>query len=184
MVDLSQEKRDEMVVQILQSKKYRHLNIPPETVADLLTLEAEKKTSSRMLVKSVRQKLHNIVAPYLGDPDYPAAAHSLEKAFASGKDEEVRWVCSRLLGMHASTCERLPVLEEFYKTLFEAIGQPRVIVDLACGLNPLAFPWMNLPVTTEYWAYDLHQPRVDMLNRFFALQGLQPLARHQDVLVE
>jgi len=184
MVNLTEEKRDELVAHILHSKKYRDLNIPPATVTDLLALEAEKHSSSRALVKAVRQKLHNIVASYLGDPDYHAAARCLEKAFATGKDEEVRLACSRLLGMHASTRERLPVLAEFYETLFDAIGQPRVIIDLACGLNPLALPWMNLPVTTKYWAYDLHQPRVDMLNSFFALQGLEPLARHQDILVE
>jgi 16S rRNA (guanine(1405)-N(7))-methyltransferase len=183
MVNLTTEKRDELVAQILQSRKYRDLNIPIATVEDLLAQEAEKQSSSRALVKAVRHKLHNIAAPYLGDPGYPKAAHCLEKAFASGSEEEVRLACSRLLGVHASTRERLPVLQEFYDVLFSAIGQPETILDLACGLNPLAFPWMNLPNTVQYWAYDLHQPRVDMLNRYFELQGLQQLARHQDILV-
>lgn len=96
----------------------------------------------------------------------------------------MRLACSRLLGMHASTSERLPVMQEFYDVLFAAIGQPETILDLACGLNPLAFSWMNLPNTVQYWAYDLHQPRVDMLNRYFELQSLQPLACHQDILLE
>ncbi len=184
MVTLTEQQRDELVGSILQSRKYRSLNIPAATVEDLLALEAEKQTSTRALVKVVRQKLHNIAAPYLGDPDYGKAAGCLEKAFASGREEDVRLACSRLLGMHASTSERLPVLQEFYDAVFGAIGQPETILDLACGLNPLAFPWMNLPTTVQYWAYDLHQPRVEMLNRYFALQGLQPLARHQDILVE
>ena len=184
MVNLTTEKRDEFVAQILQSRKYRGLNIPIATVEDLLAQEADKQNSSRALVKAVRHKLHNIAAPYLGDPDYGRAARCLETAFAGGSEEEVRLACSRLLGVHASTRERLPVLQEFYDALFAAIGCPRIILDLACGLNPLAFPWMKLPNTVQYWAYDLHQPRVDMLNRYFELQGLRPLARHQDILVD
>lgn len=184
MVTLTEQERDELVAHILQSRKYRSLNIPAATVEDLLAQEAGKQSSTRTLVKVVRQKLHNIAASYLGDPDYGVAARCLEKAFASGKEEDVRLACARLLGMHASTSERLPVLQEFYDAVFEAIGQPATILDLACGLNPLAFPWMNLPRSVEYWAYDLHQPRVELLNHYFELQGLLPLARHQDILVE
>ncbi len=151
---------------------------------DLLAQEADKQSSTRALVKAVRQKLHNIAAPYLGDPDYGCCGALPGKSLCQGREEEVRLACSRLLGMHASTSERLPVLQEFYDAVFAAIGQPATILDLACGLNPLAFPWMNLPTTVQYWAYDLHHPRVEMLNRYFDLQGLQPLARHQDILVE
>ena len=41
------------------------------------------------------------------------------------------------------------------------------VLDLACGLHPLAFPWMGLPLTTQYYAYDIHQPRVDLIGHFF-----------------
>ena len=181
---LEVQQQQDLAVQILHSRKYRDLNIPRATVEDLLALEAEKQSSTRLLVKAVRQKLHNIVAPYLGDPDYGMAQRCLEKAFNSGEEAAVRLACSRLMGMHASTQERLPVLQAFYDNIFAAIGQPQVILDLACGLNPLAFLWMKLPSSVQYWAYDLHQPRVELLNCYFSLQGLQPLARHQDILVE
>jgi 16S rRNA (guanine(1405)-N(7))-methyltransferase len=181
---LEEQQQQDLAAQILRSRKYRDLNIPLVTVQDLLVQEADKFTSTRLLVKAVRQKLHNIAAPYLGDPDYGVAVRCLEKAFASRDPEAVRQTCARLLGMHASTQERLPVLPAFYEAIFSAIGRPAVILDLACGLNPLAFPWMGLPLSVQYWAYDLHLPRVDMLNRYFELQGLQPLARHQDILVE
>lgn len=181
---LEPQQQHDMAAQILHSRKYRHLNIPDNTVEDLLSQEAAKYNAPRPLIKAVRQKLHNIVAPYLGDPDYGKAVKCLEKAFASPEPQAVRLACTRLMGMHASTLERLPVLQEFYDAVFGEIGQPEVILDLACGLDPLAFPWMNLPLSTAYWAYDLHQPRVEMLNRYFVLQGLQPLARCQDILVE
>lgn len=184
MMNFEQDQIEALTEQILNSRKYRGLGIPAATVRDLIDQEGEKHTSTRTLVKAVRQKLHNIAAPYLGDPDYAMADRSLNKAFASHDPQEVRQACLRLMGMHASTRERLPVLKSFYDAIFSTIGQPNVILDLACGLNPLAWPWMKLPTTVQYWAFDLHQPRVDLLNRFFEWQGLQPLARHQDILVE
>ena len=184
MIKLTEQQQEDLAAQIFQSRKYRGLNIPLATVQNLLTQEADKHSSTRALVKAVRHKLHNIVAPYLGDPEYSMAERCLQKAFDKHDPAEVRLACSRLMGAHASTRERLLVLQEFYDAIFFTIGRPSVILDLACGLNPLAYPWMNLPLSTQYWAYDLHQPRVDMLNRYFGLQGLQPLARHQDILVE
>lgn len=95
----------------------------------------------------------------------------------------VKFICAQILAAHASTRERMPILEEFYRRLFARIGRPRSIIDVACGLNPFAFPWMKLPASTIYHAYDLHHPRVDLINHFFKLQGLQPLAVARDVLV-
>jgi 16S rRNA (guanine(1405)-N(7))-methyltransferase len=72
-------------------------------------------------------------------------------------------------------------LADFYPAIWALTGRPRILLDVACGLNPLAFPWMDLPVRTQYYAYDLHKTRVEFLNRFFELAGLAPLARLQDI---
>jgi 16S rRNA (guanine(1405)-N(7))-methyltransferase len=127
--------------------------------------------------------LHNIVAPYLGDPDYAAAEQQLIAAFGTADPAAVRDACASIMAYHASTRERLPQLEDFYRRIFEQTGRPRVILDIACGLNPLSFPWMDLPVSTEYCAYDIRPERIAFLNRYFALQGLSLSARVQDVLV-
>jgi 16S rRNA (guanine(1405)-N(7))-methyltransferase len=169
--------------EILSSRKYRALGIPDETVRDLLEQELPRHRTQRQALDSVRRKLHNIVAPYLGDPDYAGAARDLDQAFASDNENDVRKVCRQILDTHASTRERLPILNEFYTRLFACTGNPETILDLACGLNPFSFPWMGLPVSTRYYAYDLHHPRLDLINRYFRLQGLQPLAIHQDILV-
>lgn len=178
---------DSFVQEILSNRKYRGLNLPEETVRDLLEKElAAGKTSSKDALKMVKHRLHNIVAPYLGDPDYNAAVAEFTAAFAldpADRPAAVRVVCQTMLAAHASTDERLPVLEEFYARIFEVTGQPDTILDLACGLNPFAWPWMGLPVSTRYHAYDIHRPRVDCINHYFALQGLEPLAEARDILV-
>ena len=46
------------------------------------------------------------------------------------------------------------------------------ILDLACAMHPFAHPWMNLPPDCPYLAYDLHQPRVDLINHFFQTAGI------------
>lgn len=171
-----------LVDELLNSRKYRALNLPAETVCDLLEQELPRHRNSRDALKAVRHKLHTIVAPYLGDPDYSRIAAELQSACAAGTDA-LRAACASVLAAHASTRERIPVLDEFYPRLFALTGVPASILDLACGLNPFAWPWMGLPPATQYHAYDIHSPRVDAINAFFRAHGLAPLAEVRDVLV-
>jgi 16S rRNA (guanine(1405)-N(7))-methyltransferase len=172
-----------MAEKILRSPKYHRYDIPIETVLDLLEQEADHFQNSRVLLKAVRQKLHNIMAPYLGDPDYLQAARQLEEAFQSNDPGRVQTVCEGILNSHASTRERIPILSEFYERIFAVTGKPQVILDLACGLHPFGFPWMGLPVDTAYHAYDLNRPRIELITTYFSLQGLPPLAEQKDVLL-
>ena len=172
---------DALVREILESKKYRDMALEPATVRDLLAQELPRYRSRKEALDEVRKKLHNIVAPYLGDPDYTAAAHALTAAAADGA---LRAACLSILAAHASTKERIPILEEFYARLFALTGPPRTVLDLACALHPFGFPWMGLPASTKYYAYDIHAPRLALINHFFGLVGLEPLAIQQDILVE
>lgn len=178
---------DALIASILSSRKYRSLGIPADTLRDLIRQEQERGGHTRgpkEVEQAVREKLHNIVATYLGDPDYAAARERLDAAFATGAPQQVEVECRALLGAHASTRERLPGLEDFYRQLFAMTGRPQVVLDLACGLHPFGLPWMGLPEDTQYYAYDLHQPRIELINHFFRLSGRPALAFHQDILVE
>ncbi len=174
---------DKLIQSILSSRKYKALGIPEATLMDLIRQEAGRDRSPKELEQAVREKLHNIVAAYLGDPDYTAAAPRLEAAFATGPDA-LRAECRALLAAHASTRERLAILDDFYPRLFALTGIPRVVLDLACGLHPFGLPWMGLPPDCAYHAYDLNRPRVGLINHFLRLNGLAELSRHQDILVE
>lgn len=171
-----------LVDELLNSRKYRALQLPAETVRDLLEQELARHRNSKDALKAVRHKLHTVVAPYLGDPDYDRVPGELAAAGAAGP-AALREACAGVLSAHASTRERLAVLENFYPRLFAVTGTPARILDLACGLNPFAWPWMGLPVSTRYHAYDIHAPRVAAINAFFQSLGLAPLAEARDVLV-
>jgi 16S rRNA (guanine(1405)-N(7))-methyltransferase len=172
-----------MTAKILDSPKYRALGVSPDTLQDLIQQELPKHASEKAMLKAVKRKLHNIVAPYLGEPDYDALTERLSALKDSAPDSaDTRAFCRNVLAQHASTAERLPYLDTFYHTLFQTTGTPKTLLDLACGLNPLSFPWMNLPISTAYYAYDIIQPRVDFINAFFSRNGLQPLAENRDIL--
>ncbi|MDY6873468.1 MAG: hypothetical protein SVR81_05820 [Chloroflexota bacterium] len=182
---LSHEQRTALLARIMDSHKYRDSGLNPETVLDLIDQLAPKQTSKKGLYKDVRRKLHNIVAPYLGEPDYAALSQRLDALEDTAMDSpQLRAFCIEVLGDHASTAERVPLLNDFYKKLFSATGTPSSILDLACGLHPLGLPWMRLPQTTQYHAYDIRQPRIDFLNHFFLTLGMKPLAENRDILVE
>ena len=174
----------QLITKILNSAKYRDLGVNPNTIQDLIQQELPKYPNEKQLLKAVKRKLHNIVAPYLGEPNYGMLMDRLSEIETGLTHSPVlRQFCLDILAMHASTAERIPYLETFYQDLFQATGQPEILIDLACGMNPLTFPWMNLPTTPKYFAYDIIQPRVGFLNAFFAHIGLQPLAENRDILV-
>ncbi len=171
-----------VVAAVKQSKKYRDTS--RETIRQLAVEAVIEHKKAKPAEKAVRRRLHSIMAPYLGDPDYAAAGRLLTDVFVTGDETVIRAACRDLMHAHLSTRERLPILDTFYRDIFAVTGPPQRLLDIACGLNPLAFPWMGLPaVGTDFIAYDIHEPRVDFLNHYFILQGLPPLAYVKDVAV-
>lgn len=171
------------VNQIKTAPKYRRLDIDDATILNLLATNSKKFKSDKEIIKATKADLHNIVAPYLGDPDYIHEMQTMPSA--EDMDDNARRIayCARLLGLHHSTQERLPDYAGFYQHIFNICGKPNTLLDLACGLNPFSFPFMGLSASTCFYAYDIIQPRIDLINQFFSRCGLQQLAQKCDVLV-
>ena len=112
------------------------------------------------------------------------AADALRVAYGDGREEAIRSACRRMLSLHTSTRERLPDLDRFYRDIFALTGVPRAILDLACGLNPLALPWMGLRDGAEYHAYDIDGDRIALLNDYLDIVGVQTRAHLQDVICD
>jgi 16S rRNA (guanine(1405)-N(7))-methyltransferase len=178
----NEEQVNGLVTAVKQSKKYG--NTSEETIRELAEEALRRYKKPKQALKHVRTQLHSIMAPYLGDPDYEAAKEELTAVFATNDPEQIKTTCQELMVAHLSTRERLPLLDTFYQEIFAVTGKPDSLLDIACGLNPLAFPWMDLPTSTCFYAYDIHEPRIDFLNHYFALQGLEPLAKLQDVAIQ
>jgi 16S rRNA (guanine(1405)-N(7))-methyltransferase len=173
----------ELAQSILDSRKYRSLNLPPETVIDLIKHGLDHGLKPDQAVDEAREKLHNIVAPYLGDPDYTKVIQELVELKTFPDADAIRSFSLRMLESHASTRERIRVLDEFYRQIFTITGTPNSILDLACAMHPFSHPWMNLPADCLYQAYDLHQPRVELINHFFSVAGIKGEAFYDDILL-
>lgn len=182
--DVNNDELNRIISEIRDGRKYHSLNLPESTLRDLILQELPRYKTKALAMQAVRKKLHNLVAPYLGDPDYDEVSLNLQQAFVQSDRDGVETICKELLQAHASTYERIPILTDFYSRLFSITGMPEVILDLACGLNPFAIPWMGLEKTVQYHAYDIHLPRIQLINQFMQGWGMKPLAEQKDILVE
>ena len=171
---------ENVVSAVSASKKYRA--VCADTVRRIAERELEHHASPKPAIKATKRRLHQVYGAFEHDLDFDAAYHRLEDAYRTGSESEIRTACRQVLGSHSSTRERLPILDRFYPAIYQITGQPGSILDLGCGLNPLALPWMALEPSARYIAVDIDADRTHFLNRYLLLAGLQPLARCQDVL--
>ncbi len=157
---------EEVIRQVLGKKKYRHLD--PDLVAFIAENEIKKRTSLKEAVKATTNKLHQVGWAYFpAQPDYAVHLNQLKQLPQDMHAAESKAFCTRLMQEHASTRERLPILAEFYQTLFQDIQPVHTILDLACGFNPLAAAWMPIDRAAAYHACDIFQDMMIFLQAFF-----------------
>ncbi len=173
---------DAVVSAVAASKKYRALC--EDTIRRVAEhqLAVEPSGSLKAAVKATQRRLHQAYGAFEQAFDGESAYHRLEAAYFSGSAAEVEATCRQMMALHQSTRERLPVIDRFYREIWAVTGTPSTILDLGCGLNPLALPWMGLAPGARIIALDIDRERVEWLNRYLALAGVEPLARCQDVL--
>jgi 16S rRNA (guanine(1405)-N(7))-methyltransferase len=169
-----------IVSDVASSKKYGA--VCRDTIRRVAERELAHHPSLKAATKATKRKLHQVYGAFEGTLDYDLAYQRLVAAHNAGSEEELKTVCRDILATHSSTSERLPLLDRFYSSIFEVTGRPASLLDLGCGLNPLALPWMDLPGSVPYVALDIDGERIRFVNRFLALVGREPLARCQDIL--
>jgi 16S rRNA (guanine(1405)-N(7))-methyltransferase len=150
-----------IVEAVVASRKYR--GVARDLIAHLAEIEIGKGRRTKEAVKEVKNRLHQAVGAYLdgGEPDY---ALWLERLASASDADSRRAVCRALMGEHASTRERLTLLDGgFYTRLLGDLPPIGSILDIACGLNPLAIPWMPLEAGARCTALDV----LDDLARFY-----------------
>ncbi len=159
---------ESLVETVLASAKYR--GICRELVVSIGSQELRKRHNFKEALKATKSKLHQVSGAYLDTRErYAGWLNELSRALATGQREALLQVCITVMNYHASTRERLPILDQFYREIFSYLPPVRSVIDVACGLNPLALPWMPLAEQAEYYAYDIYQGMMDFLSTWMSL---------------
>nr|AMP53140.1 ArmA_Rmt [uncultured bacterium] len=121
---------NDLFEKLSSNKKYS--DVCPDTIRRVIAECEGRYKKAKDMEKAVREKLHGITSAFneLGS-DVQREVMQLNP----GDDDALTDILKR----HASTRERLPLaaMDALYARIFEVTGPPDVILDLACGLNPV-----------------------------------------------
>jgi 16S rRNA (guanine(1405)-N(7))-methyltransferase len=154
-----------LVASVQDADKYKQIS--PLLVRDIGRLELTKRASLKEAIKATRSKLHQIGSAFQEKP-IPYSKWNEELSHLPNQLnalESISFINS-CLPAHASTSERMPIVEKFFTETLASIAPITSILDLACGLNPLSVPWMPLSRTCTYSGCDIYADMVDFVNRF------------------
>jgi 16S rRNA (guanine(1405)-N(7))-methyltransferase len=179
MAARADEQLDELARQVAASPKYAA--IEPGLVRQIGRRELAARRNLKEAVKAAKNRLHQVAGAYQdARPQYAVWAEQLRAA--RGDERALRAACLAIMQRHASTRERLPILETFYATALAGLPPIRSVLDVACGLGPLARPWMPLADSATYYACDIYAEMVAFLNEFFGAAGVPGTAQVCDLV--
>lgn len=162
---------DEVVTAVRAGSRYRNIHI--DLVRRIAQQELNKRRNLKEVVKATRNKLHQIGGAYQEESiRYDQAYNRLITLPTEWDSLEVREFCQMVMRQHASTRERLSILDVFFKETLRSIVPLRSVLDLACGLNPMALPWMPVSSDVFYTACDIYEDMSEFLQNFFVHFGL------------
>jgi len=157
---------ENLIAEVRSSPKYR--SVSPELVRVVAMRELAAHRRMKDAIKETKNKLHQIGGSYL-EPKMEYAAWLAELTEAASDSITLRAACMQILRHHASTRERLGILDRFYAEVFALLPPIKSVLDLACGLNPLTRPWMPLAPDASYMACDIYADMVTFAGQFLAL---------------
>ena len=163
MNDRAQYQINQLIEAVLVSSKYK--NIDSDFIRYIGLQELARRHNLKEAIKATKNKLHQVGGAYQErTPHYSVWLNELKRAARSQNREYLLDVCRWIMGHHSSTRERLPILEQFYGTILADLPPINSVIDIACGLHPLAIPWMPLGKHAQYYAYDIYEDMIGFLN--------------------
>lgn len=168
----------EIVERVLRSSRYR--DVDRTVVARLAAEELPRSRNAEDAVKRVKRRLHQAVGAFRGVTDGAELAEAWEGDLHA---PAFRAACLDVLRRHASTRERIRHLDAFYMGIWAITGVPSRLIELGCGLGPLALPWMDIGAAT-YVATDVDRRPLDQVRAFFELVGQPHEVRALDAVTQ
>jgi len=171
---------DTVFQKLKESKKYKYLC---DDTLYRISGWALQRFAGKQAVKAAKKKLHQVYGAYF-EAFQPGKIQKLLDKISSAPDTgTIKTIALEIMASHTSTSERILFLEQFYPDLFKRIGEPKKILDLACGLHPFTVLWMDLGQDVEYYAYDIDTRLIALVNTFFGYLHGNYKAECSDILV-
>ncbi len=120
-----------------------------------------KSKEHDFLIKNVRAELRKVYGAFILK-EYEHKHKILKKL--KGKDDLDGHI--ELLKLHKSTNERLNHYKELYAKIFEDVSGKAAVLDLACGLNPIANIFIRDKIK-KYYASDISSEDCEFLKEYF-----------------
>jgi 16S rRNA (guanine(1405)-N(7))-methyltransferase len=163
--------------QVMASTKYADLD--EEFVRRIAAEASDRFRTQAAAVKYAKRKLHQAFGAFVTG-SLGAGVRVCADAIQSGVP--VRTACLASMRKHASTAERAAVLDEFYRQIETWCGRPSTVADLACGLGPLAIPWLATGPDATYWCCDIDRDLVAGLPGLSEPFGVAVVAESRDLV--
>ncbi|PKO06118.1 MAG: hypothetical protein CVU41_08380 [Chloroflexi bacterium HGW-Chloroflexi-3] len=160
------EQLEKMVKQVQEGAKYRFIH--PELIENIARNELKKGRSWKDSIKAIRSKLHQVGSAYQPQGiNYERLYSEMKSLPQDIHNPEVRRYFIQTMGNHASTRERLQIIDQFYLEILSSLSPIESILDVACGLNPLALAWMPVSSSVQLIVCDIYMDQIEYLNAYF-----------------
>lgn len=169
---------EEVARTVLASRKYRSLDERLVRRFARESLAAHPRPADA--AKHAKRKLHQAFGAFLSGSPTRAVDRCVDAVLRG--DDDLRSACRTAMRSHASTSERTDHLDDLYASVAAWCGPVRSVLDLACGLNPLAIPWMELTPGARYACCDIDRTLMAALGRLNEIVSVEVRATTCDLV--
>lgn len=151
-------------------------DICPDTVERVFLEQLPKYKKLKDADKAARSQLHAITGAFITREELARARTAFDR-WLSGDPAALR----EALLCHASTRERVQEADALFDRAFQAAENPRTVLDLACGFNPV---YLGARGGVNVIGVDIHMGCVRFVNECAKACGWPVSARPGDLLGE
>lgn len=170
---------NEFLIEIKKGSKYSTLadEVIIGEIKEYLRKNNKISKVDKQSIKEIRAKLHRLYSSYLLGKKSKRTKF-LEELKNNPDNSEI---INKILLTAVSTKERLLYYNELYRQIFEITENPRTIVDLGAGLNPVSCIYMNLN-SLNYYSYDIDNDDINFINEYFHIMKSRGLNGRAEIL--
>lgn len=172
----------EWVERIKTTKNFRELD---DSFIEQIIRQAQTRGSEeKEILSSVKTTIQDVTNQFrTADISYRDLIAELDNAHDHELTAEERGLfAADLLRRHAAAKERIPFIRRYYQEIFSHLPTIESVLDVGCGLNPVAVTFMPVSSEVHYSAVDLPADLVDFLNDFFRLIEIPGVAIQSNLL--